>query len=324
MKTYKTDVAVLVIFFTRHHTLKLVADAIRKARPSKLFLYQDGAREGREDDIENINKCRELFSEIDWECEIHRKYQEKNVGCDPSVYLAIKWMFQYVDKGIIIEDDVVPTQSFFPFCAELLEKYQDNERIHLISGMNRLEKYPKDYPYDYFFSKTGTLWGWATWKRVVDTWDAEYAWMDNPKQVERIRAQFSPHCLYHSPRVNFDVFLMDCKRHKESGRAHFETIQAASKFLFDRVCITPANNMTENVGMTGESTHGLTELRRYPKGYQKIFTMKSYDCTFPLRHPKIAEIDKKYPVLCEKVLGTHFITRRIRILEQRIRKIMYR
>lgn len=324
MKKYKTNVAVLVVFFTRHHTLKLVVDAIREARPSKLFLYQDGPREGREDDIENIRKCRELFDDIDWECEIHRLYQEKNVGCDPSVYLAIKWMFEHVDKGIIIEDDVVPAQSFFPFCAELLDKYQNNEKIHLISGMNRAEIYPKECSSDYFFSKSGTLWGWATWKRAVDTWDENYSWMDNPKQLEYIKKQFILHCAYQSPRVNYDVFMKDCTRHRESGRAHFETIQAASKFLNDRVCITPSKNMTVNVGMTGESTHGLIELRLYPKGYQRIFTMKSYDCTFPLRHPKKIEVDEKYPILCEKIMGTHYVTKRFRMLEQKIRRMLFR
>ena len=38
------DVAVLLLFFTRQDTFQKVFDEVRKARPTKLFLFQDGAR----------------------------------------------------------------------------------------------------------------------------------------------------------------------------------------------------------------------------------------------------------------------------------------
>jgi hypothetical protein len=38
----ENDVAVLLIFFTRQETLQRTFDAIKKARPSHLLLYQDG------------------------------------------------------------------------------------------------------------------------------------------------------------------------------------------------------------------------------------------------------------------------------------------
>lgn len=319
----KVNVPVLVIFFTRYDTLKLIVDAIKKAKPSKLFLYQDGAREGRTDDIEGVKKCRELFSDIDWDCEIHTKFQEKNYGCDPSEYIAIKWMFEYVDRGIILEDDDVPAQSFFPFCAELLEKYKDDEKIHMIAGMNRLETYPKNFQYDYFFSKSSSIWGWATWKRVVDTWDPEYKWMDDPNEMERMRKQFLPNTKYRSQRVNFDVFVNQCKQHKASGREHYETIQAASKFYYDRICITPTHNMIKNVGVVGESTHCPTSLKLYPHAYQKLFTMKAHDIPFPIKHPDKITIDEKYPILVEKIMGTHVITHFFRKVETKLRIIFY-
>ena len=118
-----TDVPVLLIFFARPESLGLVFEQIKEARPQKLFLYQDGARDNRPDDIINIEKCRKIVDEIDWECEVYRKYQERNIGCDPSEYIAQKWIFEYVNQAIILEDDDVPSQSFFPFCKELLDKY---------------------------------------------------------------------------------------------------------------------------------------------------------------------------------------------------------
>ena len=43
---------------------------MRKARPSKLFLYQDGPR--NEKDLKGIQACRTIVEQIDWECEVHR------------------------------------------------------------------------------------------------------------------------------------------------------------------------------------------------------------------------------------------------------------
>ena len=83
---YKTDVAVLILFFNRPDNLQAVFSQVRQARPSRLFLYQDGPRGER--DMAGINACREVVADIDWECEVHRMYQERNYGCDPSEYIS--------------------------------------------------------------------------------------------------------------------------------------------------------------------------------------------------------------------------------------------
>ena len=128
-KPAKIDVAVLMLFFNRPDHFQQVFDEVRKARPSKLFLYQDGPRGER--DMPGIEACRQIASDenIDWECEVHRAYQEKNQGCDPSEYLSQKWAFSIVDKCIVLEDDDVPSQSFFPFCKEMLDRYEHDDRI---------------------------------------------------------------------------------------------------------------------------------------------------------------------------------------------------
>ena len=124
---YNIDVAVLILFFNRPQQLGKVFDEVRKARPSRLFLYQDGPRSER--DMTGIMACREIVDNIDWECDVQRLYQERNYGCDPSEYISQKWAFSMADKCIVLEDDDVPSQSFFPFCKELLDRYEHDERI---------------------------------------------------------------------------------------------------------------------------------------------------------------------------------------------------
>ena len=132
----KIDVSVLLIFFCRVEKTKEVFAAIKEARPARLYLYQDGPRETVKSDGEELQKCRQIVSEIDWDCEVHTFYQEKNLGCDPSEYIAQRWFFDNEEMGIILEDDDVPSQSFFPFCKELLDKYRNDKRVNMICGMN--------------------------------------------------------------------------------------------------------------------------------------------------------------------------------------------
>ena len=147
------DVAVLMLFFSRADLFGKVFEQVRKARPSKLFLYQDGAREGNERDKEGIAACRAICTDdqIDWECEVYRHYCDHNQGCDPSEYLSQKWAFSIVDKCIVLEDDDLPAQSFFLFCKEMLDRYEHDNRIGMISGMN-IDEVTPDVSASYFFT----------------------------------------------------------------------------------------------------------------------------------------------------------------------------
>lgn len=281
----KIDIAVLLIFFNRDVQFGKVFEQVRLARPSKLYLYQDGVREGREDDIEGVRKCREIAENIDWTCEVHRLYQEKNYGCDPSEYIAQKWMFETEEYGIVLEDDDVPSQSFFPFCKELLEKYKDDTRIHMICGMNNNDI--TDCPYSYFFAETGSIWGWASWKRVIDTFDAEYKFLDDPYAMARVREKCAD-------EKEFDAFIARCKRHKATGRAHYESILGVSRRLYNRINIVPTKNMITNIGVGCEGTHTVSDLNFLPKEIQSLFHKERYEVEFPLVHPPYILADKAF------------------------------
>lgn len=271
----KIDVAVLLLFFARPEQTALVFEQIKKARPSKLFLYQDGAREGRKDDIEGIMKCRKIVEDIDWDCEVYKMYQEKNYGCDPSEYISQKWMFSIVDKGIILEDDDVPSQSFFPFCKELLDKYEKDYRICMISGMNHLGKV--DIDADYFFSrKLGPIWGWATWKRFVDMWDPQYEFLKSKETIELLRLNGDLH----------ENRLASYYKHKETGREHYEDFVSSTRILNSMYAIIPSKNLISNIGISSVSTHSVDNLKLLPPKIRKLYYQQTFDYKFPLKHPK--------------------------------------
>ncbi len=296
MHKSKIDVAVLILFFNRPSTLEKVFEQVKLARPSKLYLFQDGAREGRPDDIENVQKCRDIVENIDWECEVYRNYQEKNNGCDPSEYMAQKWLFETEEMGIILEDDDIPSQSFFPFCKELLEKYKDDQRINMICGMNNLGE--SEYcPYDYLYTSLGAIWGWATWKRVVDEWTDYVPFVEDEYAVKQYKDAYKT-------RVNVDAAVEKIKRHNATGVAYYESILGANAHIQSRLNIIPKKNMICNIGFTGESTHGAADINLLPKATRKIFDMKTHEIEFPLKHPPYVIEDMRFLEEYRKLMGS--------------------
>ena len=288
------DVAVLILFFNRPSTLQPVFEQVRKARPAKLFLYQDGPRGER--DMPGIEACRDIVSHVDWDCEVKTFFQEQNVGCDPSEYISQKWAFSYVDKCIVLEDDDVPSLSFFPFCKEMLDRYADDRRISIISGFNHEEHTTDVGDASYFFSTTHSIWGWASWRRVLDEWDEHYTFLDDPVAMSQLRALVRE-------RHYRDDFIPMCERHRELGKAFYETIFQAQSFLGSGLSIVPVHNLITNLGVQADSTHFAGSVDTLPKGYRRIFTMGRHELTFPLHHPRYVVEHVAYRQRVYRIMG---------------------
>lgn len=313
----KIDIPVLILFFCRDKQLEKVFESVKQARPSKLYLYQDGARPGREDDVDGINRCREVVSDknIDWECEVHRLYQEKNYGCDPSEYMAQKWMFSTEEMGIVLEDDDVPAQSFFPYCKELLLRYKDDTRINMICGMNNLEK-AEWCPYSYLFTTSGSITGWASWKRVIDMWDSIIPNLDD--------LYFrNTYCNKHKGLYNPHKALEHYQECNDSGIEYYEAIMGANLLSNNMLNIVPTLNQISNIGVAENATHSVSSLKMLPKGIRRIFFMKTYELELPLKHPPYVMEDVKFKKEWNKVMGTGLLRRYYRKMSSILLRIRY-
>ena len=57
--------------------------------------------------------------------------------------------------------------------------------------------------------------------------------------------------------------------------------------------IVPKKNMITNVGYDN-GTHSSAEFDKIPDYLKKIYTLKRYEITLPLKHPKVVEENKDY------------------------------
>ena len=321
MITYQIDVPVALIFFNRPEPLKQVFDAIRKAKPTKLFLIQDGARESRPNDEINIEKCKDIVANIDWECEVHRNYSEVNLGCGMRIYSGISWCFEHVDRLCIIEDDCKPTLDYFIFCAELLEMYKDDQRVDMISGMNNLETYDIT-PYSYIFARTGSIWGWATWKRVWDTIDYDLSFMEETDAIRLIQNLIQPR------RLANDLIKIGWKKYEslKSGDklTSWSCERGINAYLHHGLTIVPHKNLITNIGLTEDSVHAVNSIKKIPKAIQKLFFMETFNLDFPLKHPKYIIQDVDFDRKINKMMNPNIFVKSLRRIESYLRRIIHK
>ena len=211
---------------------------------------------------------------------MQRNYQTENAGCDPSNFNAQKWAFSLSDKVVVFEDDSIPSVSFIRFCKEMLDRYEHDERIVMVEGFNTDEVSP-DVPDDYFFTTVFSIWGWASWRRVIDQWDEHYTFLDdryNMHQLETLTKERG----YRTTmlRMTYD--------HRALGKAYYESIFWPCMMFNHGLAIIPTRNMINNLGNAagGDSTHYAGTLRTLPKALCRMFTMQRYEVQFPLKHPR--------------------------------------
>lgn len=312
-KDYGIDVPVLIIFFARPTVLEQTFAKVKEQRPSKLLLWQDGPRVGRDDDVENIMKCRKIVEDIDWNCTVYRFYHGDNLGCDPSTHLSHKWAFTKVDKCVILEDDVLFSSTFLKFCQILLDKYENDERVDRICGHNVLGSYNPDRS-DYFFAKSGNSIGWATWRRVAEKWDSEYTFLNDNEALRLLR-------IAKPDKKQHDKWLKTCREKASTGKAYWEFLVGTESYLNNRLIIYPTVNMIAHIGFGENSTHYVTDLRLLTQKEIKNMIEETYDVSFPLKEPLYVVGDENYISLVNEKSRIPLIKRVYGYTKRKLKKL---
>lgn len=285
MKKSLVDVPVKFNIWIRPELQKNQFDIIKKARPSILFIQSDGGR--NIDEWNAINKNRKMIEDgIDWECKVYKIYEDKNLGMYSMGGKVEKIVWANVDRCIFLEDDQMPSVSFFRFCAELLEKYKDDQRIECICGMNH-ELISKDVSSDYFFSREGSIWGIATWKRVYLEY-RDFSYSRDPYTLKILKNYTS-----HDRELWESILGYGEGRYHEGHVAGVEFYTVFDVYAKHRLQIIPRVNLISNMGADNNAAHS-NELKKLPHGIRKVFNMQRYELDFPLTHPRYIIPDLDY------------------------------
>ncbi len=276
-KIFRTPIVLLT--FNRPHTTQRVFQEIKKIKPQKLFIASDGPRKNNKEDVIKCQQVREIMEQVDWNCEVHTFFREKNLGGPISNSSAISWFFENISEGIVLEDDCLPNQTFFWYCQELLEKYRNNDKIKCINGSN-FKQDKKINDHSYYFSVFNHSWGWASWSRAWAHWNKDYNKNFNDfkknKKIKKI-----------TKNKNYQKYWMSIFQKIYDGKINnWDYIWIFSCWSHNGLACTPCVNLVSNIGFGADAQHtkNLNDER---------LNKPNYAIGFPLKHPTKIEANKK-------------------------------
>lgn len=276
------NIPVLFITFARPEYARQSFDAIKKAKPKKFYFYSNKARIDNPDEITRNNQVRALINEIDWDCDLKIFFRDEFVDIYTSLWSAFDWIFENEEQAILLEEDCVPSLSFFDFCEQLLPKYKEDWRVWFISGNNFFDSYNPN-GYDYIFSRMTFKYGWATWR---SRW----------KKIERQNIPWEEMKRY---KLNHQLFPVSKRKVEKMTKMQDKIYQSLSKypawdytFYFSSIKegafgIIPSINLVSNIGHLGEHNKTKNELVHN----KDILLSETFTI---IKHPPFVVPDYKY------------------------------
>jgi glycosyltransferase involved in cell wall biosynthesis len=234
----------MLVFNRPTHTARVFA-AVRRARPAQLLLVADGPRPARPNDAPLCAEVRSIVSQIDWPCEVKTDFSEANQGPTKRIVSGLTWVFEQVERCIILEDDCLPSPDFFRFCDAMLERYADDEKVRCVSG-NNFQFGLQRGDGSYFFTPNILIWGWATWRRAWRNYDVAM------KQWPALRAtKFLQEKLGDQKAVGYWSNAFDAAH---AGRTAWDFPWTFSCWTNGGIGISPEVELIQNIGCDTQAT----------------------------------------------------------------------
>ena len=267
----KLETAILLLAFNRPEYTRKVFDSIRTAKPDRLYVAIDGPRKNKPAEAAQVASVREIVTNIDWPCQLVTLFREENLGCKNAVSSAITWFFRQEEKGIILEDDCLPSPSFFFFCEHMLNHYEKDLRIWMVAGFN--PRYPGVTTSEYFASENPSVWGWATWANRWEQYDVTMNCWENNKLKQYLQLKFPDYIAsYYS-----EAFDSTSKGMIDTWDYQFTLTILANHGMV----LKPRANLISNIGIEGHHSSTKDHNHWIQAGSVNVDQLTFHDNLFP-------------------------------------------
>jgi hypothetical protein len=243
-------IAPITLFvYNRLLHLAQTVEALRKnelADQSHLIIYSDGPK--NLDDQNKVGEVRKYIRTIEGFKSIKIIERAKNCGLASSIISGVTETIINYGRIIVLEDDLVTSPFFLRYMNDALNYYEQEEKVISIAGYI----YPVVGLPETFFLRGTDCWGWATWSRGWNLFEA-----DAPKLLFELKKQKLSKLFDYHGAYPYTKMLEDQIQGKISSwaiRWH------ASGFLKGLLTLYPGNSLVSNIGMDGSGTHcGFTD-----------------------------------------------------------------
>lgn len=244
---------VLLIVFNRPDEVAASLEALSTIHEGgRLYVAGDGPRDGHQQDERNVRKVWEVVESFSINFDTHLRQSPVNLGCRRGVVSAIDWFFECEESGIILEDDITPTQQFLDFCTHHLSLHRSDPRISSISGCNPGAHLMSDIN-PYVFSAFNFIWGWACWRRSWKMYRRDMEGYAEWYEAGHLREHF------WGSRSSEDYWNLVFQGVFLGQVDTWDAQWAFSCWYNSTLCVMPHKNLVNNTGFNGEATHTVAD-----------------------------------------------------------------
>lgn len=235
---------ILLFTYNRPEHTRLTLEALKKnhlSDRSRLYIFSDGYRD--ETDREEVMKVRELIRSVEGFASIHIEERTENVGLARNIIEGVTGVVNEHGKVIVLEDDLITSPYFLTFMNDVLERYEQEEKIAHVQGFC----FPLlDLPDAFLIKWTGS-WGWATWKRAWDLFNPDGEALLSEIMKKKLNREFDFNNNYPFTRM---------LRRQVNGENDSWAIRwNASLFLNNRLSVNAGKSLVQNIGFDGSGRH---------------------------------------------------------------------
>lgn len=235
-----------IVLFTYNrleHTQKTVEALLNNilADKSELFIFSDGGKD--ELSWQKVNNLREYLKTIKGFKKIEIIESPINKGLANFIIEGVTSIINKYGKIIVLEDDIITGKHFLEFLNEALETYEHEAEVGTIAGYLDPELTPKNN----FFSRKGSAWGWATWKRTWDLFETDGQKLLNQINERNLAQEFDFYGSY--------PFYQMLKDQIEGKNNSWAIRFYASYFLNNKLNLIPCKSLVHNIGFDDSGIH---------------------------------------------------------------------
>jgi hypothetical protein len=235
----------LFVYKRLDHTQRTI-EALRAnalASESELYVFSDAPRDAAAMDA--VQSVRDCVKAIDGFKSVTVVEREANLGVDANIIDAVTTLCDRFGKVIVVEDDLVTSPWFLTYMNRGLDLYADQPRVMQVAGF----QFPIEsrHPRRAGLLRYTTCWGWGTWKRAWDQFDAEATGYQKLVDDDALRRAFDADGTH-------DYFGL-LKRVVDGELDAWDIRWYLSVFMQNGLALFPRKSLVHNIGFDGSGEH---------------------------------------------------------------------
>jgi hypothetical protein len=237
---------IALFVYARPEHARLTLEALRRCPQTPdhdLIVFSDGAR--TPDKQSAVQEVRNYLATVQGFRSVVVHNRPHNFGLAKSIIEGVTQVLQEHDRIIVLEDDMVTSHHFLSYMDAALDRFADDDRVISIHGY----VYPvhgSALP-EAFFLRGADCWGWATWKRGWDLFNA-----DGKMLLDQLRQRDLLNDFDFNGSYPYSAMLTAQTRgHNNSWAIRWY----ASAFIADKLTLYPGRSLVHNIGNDDSGTH---------------------------------------------------------------------